>query len=154
MPTWNKAKGTLQQAEATLAQSRADQLKSGGRAWQDANRCYALHPFGEGESAISQQELDDAIQANLGAKAQVEAAKSCGGKRHRGNRNGQGRRFWEPKRAVETAKLNLGFTSITSPVDGIASIATAQLGDLVGPQTNTLTTVSTVKSHSRQLHSQ
>jgi membrane fusion protein (multidrug efflux system) len=40
--------------------------------------------------------------------------------------------------------LNLEFTKITSPIDGIASIAKAQIGDLVGPGTGELTTVSTV----------
>ncbi|HEX4121615.1 MAG TPA: efflux RND transporter periplasmic adaptor subunit [Verrucomicrobiae bacterium] len=74
------------------------------------------------EQAISQQELDDAVQANLGAKAAIEADNA----------------------AVETAKLNLGFTRITSPVDGIAGVAQAQIGDLVGLGSGTLTTVSTV----------
>ena len=46
--------------------------------------------------------------------------------------------------AVETAKLNLGFTRITSPVDGIADVARAQVGDLVSPNSGTLTTVSTL----------
>jgi membrane fusion protein (multidrug efflux system) len=45
---------------------------------------------------------------------------------------------------VEQAQLNLEFTKITSPIDGIASIAKAQIGDLVGPGTGELTTVSTV----------
>jgi membrane fusion protein (multidrug efflux system) len=67
------------------------------------------------EEAVSREELDDAIQANLAAKA-----------------------------VVESARLNLEFTRITSPVDGIAGIAAAQIGDLVGPATGPLTTVSTV----------
>src|SRR6266403_1408335 len=44
--------------------------------------------------------------------------------------------------AVETAKLNLGFTKISSPVDGIADVARAQVGDLVSSSSGTLTTVS------------
>jgi membrane fusion protein (multidrug efflux system) len=44
---------------------------------------------------------------------------------------------------VETARLNLGFTKVRSLVGGIAAIASAQLGDLVGP-TTLLTTVSQV----------
>ena len=62
--------------------------------------------------AISQQELDDAIQANLAAEAEVEAA-----------------------------RLNVQFCKITSPIDGIAGLAQAQIGDLVGPGTGPLTTV-------------
>lgn len=49
--------------------------------------------------------------------------------------------------AVETARLNLYYAQITSPVDGIAGIATAQIGDFVGPdsaQTTALTTISSV----------
>jgi membrane fusion protein, multidrug efflux system len=47
--------------------------------------------------------------------------------------------------AVETAQLNLGFTKITAPVDGIAGLAKAQIGDLVGTgSTSSLTTVSKI----------
>jgi membrane fusion protein (multidrug efflux system) len=74
------------------------------------------------EQAVSQEELDNAVQANLGAKASVAADKA----------------------AVENARLNIGFTKITSPVDGIAGIASAQIGDLVVPGGSVLTTVSTV----------
>jgi len=72
--------------------------------------------------AVSQQTLDDAVQANLAAKAAVAADQS----------------------AVENARLNLGFTRVLAPVDGIAGLAAAQIGDLVGPATGALTTVSTV----------
>lgn len=48
------------------------------------------------------------------------------------------------KAALQTADLNLGFTRITAPIDGLAGIARAQLGDLVGPSSGVLTTVSTV----------
>jgi membrane fusion protein (multidrug efflux system) len=74
------------------------------------------------EKAISQQELDDATQANLMAEAAIKADQA----------------------AVETAALNLGFCKITSPIDGIAGTAQAQIGDLVGPGTAVLTTVSTI----------
>jgi membrane fusion protein, multidrug efflux system len=46
--------------------------------------------------------------------------------------------------AVESAKLNLEFTRVVSPVDGIAGLAQAQIGDLVGPGSGLLTTVSKV----------
>ena len=74
------------------------------------------------DRAISQEEYDDAVQANLEAKAAVVSAQA----------------------QVEQAQLNLDFTRITSPIDGIASIAKAQIGDLVGPATGELTTVSTI----------
>jgi len=74
-------------------------------------------------NAVSQKDLDDATGAHLSAKAQLEAADA----------------------SLKTAKLNLGFTKITSPVTGIAGIAKAQIGDLLSPSMPTeLTTVSTV----------
>ncbi len=74
-------------------------------------------------NAVSKKDLDDATGSYLSAKAQLEAAEA----------------------ALKTAKLNLGFTRITSPVTGIAGIAKAQIGDLLSPSMATeLTTVSTV----------
>ncbi|MGV0951447.1 MAG: efflux RND transporter periplasmic adaptor subunit [Azonexus sp.] len=74
-------------------------------------------------NAVSQKDLDDATGSHLSAKAQLEAAEA----------------------SLKTAKLNLGFTKITSPVTGIAGIAKAQIGDLLSPTMQTeLTTVSVV----------
>ncbi len=75
------------------------------------------------QNAVSQKDLDDATGANLSAKAELEAADAN----------------------LKTAKLNLGFTRIASPVNGIAGIAKAQIGDLLSPSMPTeLTTVSSV----------
>src|SRR5262249_8603087 len=46
--------------------------------------------------------------------------------------------------SVKNAKLNLEFTKITAPVDGVAGIAQGQIGNLVNPNSGPLTTVSTV----------
>ncbi len=74
-------------------------------------------------NAVSQKDLDDATGADLSAKASLEAADA----------------------SLKTAKLNLGFTKIASPVTGIAGIAKAQIGDLLSPSMPTeLTTVSNV----------
>ncbi len=72
--------------------------------------------------AISKQELDDAIQANAAAKANVDAAKA----------------------ALQQAIINLGYTQITSPIDGIAGISNAQIGQLVSPSHGSLTVVSNI----------
>lgn len=75
------------------------------------------------KNAVSQKDLDDAIGMELTAGSAVEAAQA----------------------AVEEAQLNLEFTKITSPIDGIAGIAKTQLGNLVGPNTQEeLTSVSTL----------
>ena len=80
------------------------------------------------EQAVTQQDLDNAIQANVAAQAQVRAAKA---------------QIDAARAQVDAAQLNLGFTRIVSQIDGIAGIAQAQIGDLVGP-TSLLTTVSTL----------
>ncbi len=104
----------VSQAEGQLSQMQA-QL---GKAELDEKRYRPL----AADKAISQQELDDAVQARMSAQAQVVSARA----------------------AVDQARLNLGFTHIVSPVDGIAGLIQAQIGDLVGPTTGALTTVSTV----------
>ena len=74
-------------------------------------------------NAVSQRDKDNAIGSVQSAEAQVLAAQA----------------------QVRKAELDLGFTKIASPIDGIAGAAKAQMGDLVGtPQAPELTTVSTV----------
>ena len=105
----------LDQALAKLAQDKAQ----AGKTELDVKRYTPLAK----EQAISEEELDDAVQANLGADAQVKADEAV----------------------IENAQLNLGFTKIKSPIDGLAGIALAQIGDLVGQSGGSvLTTVSTI----------
>ena len=117
----DQARANLEQAKANLQRAQAQ----AGKTQQDVDRYTPLAK----ESAISQQELDDAIQNNLAAKAQVEQARAA---------------IASTQAAAENARLNLTFASITSPIDGVAAIATAQVGDLVGPSSPALTTVSTI----------
>lgn len=107
-------RAALDQAKGDLAQQQARL----GKATIDVNRYTPL----AAEQAISQQELDDAIQAKLAAEAAVAAAQAV----------------------VENAQVNLGFTNVTSLIDGVAGLANAQIGDLVGPNGSELTAVSTV----------
>src|SRR5579864_4536342 len=104
---------TRDQMRAQLGEARA-QL---GKAERDLQRD---RPLAE-QRAIAQSQLDNDVQAELAAQAAVNSAAA----------------------AVETAELNLGFTKVTSLIDGVAAIATAQIGDLVGPST-LLTTVSQI----------
>src|SRR5216117_360777 len=102
----------LAQAKGTLAKDKANQVKA------DADEKRALDLFKK--KVISDQERDTATAAAQAGRANIEADEA----------------------AVKQAELNLGYTKITSPIDGVAAIATAQVGDLVGPTTGTLTTVS------------
>ena len=116
----DQAKGQLANAEQQLAQAEANQVK----AQLDVDRYVPLAK----EQAVTQQDLDNAVQANRAAQAQVRAAKG---------------QIDAAKAQVDAAQLNLSFTKVVSLIDGIAGIAQAQIGDLVGPAT-LLTTVSTV----------
>ena len=104
----------LDRAKGDLAQSQA-QL---GKSMLDVDRDT---PLAEAK-AIAQSQLDNEVQAKLGAQAAVESAKA----------------------AVEQAGLNLEWTKVTSLVDGIAGIAQVQIGNLVGPN-SVLTSVSQVE---------
>lgn len=104
----------LEQARGKLAQDQAQQSRT---QWNVER--YA--PLAK-KNAISQQEYNDAIQANLAALAQLKADQA----------------------AVGAAELNVNFTKLTSPIDGLAGTAQAQIGDLVGPTSPILTTVSTI----------
>jgi RND family efflux transporter MFP subunit len=103
----------LDQANGDLARNQAALVK----ARIDVERFTPL----AAEKAISQEELDNAQAALRQAEADVGSATA----------------------AVERARLNLGWTRVVSPIDGIAGSAKAQVGDLVSGAT-LMTTVSTV----------
>src|SRR5467141_1246444 len=141
--------GQLEQAQAQLTQAQANQVKT----QLDVNK-YA--PLAE-QKAVTQQDLDNAVQANLVAKAQVEAARA-GVETARAQLRAANAQIGTAKAAINTAKgqvenakaavrtaqLNLGFTRIISPIDGIAGIAQAQVGNLISTTSSPLTTVSAV----------
>ncbi|MGH9969740.1 MAG: efflux RND transporter periplasmic adaptor subunit [Pyrinomonadaceae bacterium] len=143
-----QANSQLSQAQAQVAQSKANQVKT----QLDVNK-YA--PLAE-QKAVTQQDYDNAVQTNVVAKAQVEAgqagvdaaraqlrvanAQIGTAKAAIATAKGQ---VENAKAAVKTAALNLSFTRIISPIDGIAGIAQAQVGDLISAS-SPLTTVSTL----------
>jgi len=105
----------LAQAKSELLQEQAVQLATQA----DFQRSQELFE----KKVISAQEFENKKQLNQSHVAKVAALEA----------------------ALQTAQLNLGFTKITAPVEGIAGIAKAQIGDLVGPgSTETLTTVSKI----------
>jgi membrane fusion protein, multidrug efflux system len=130
-----QADGQLLQSQAQLAQSEANQVK----AQLDVDRYTPLAK----QQAITDQELDNAVQANLAAKAQVKAS-SAGVETAKAAIVAAKAAVTASEAAVKTAELNLGFTNITSLIDGIAGIAQAQVGNLVSPSSGPLTTVSTL----------
>ncbi len=130
-----QAKAQLTQAEAQLAVVEANQVKT----QLDVNR---YEPLAK-QQAITQQDLDNATQNNVAAKAQVQAAKAAI-ETARAQIQGATAAVQAASASVETAKLNLSFTRLTAPIDGLAGMALQQVGALVSPASGPVTTVSTV----------
>src|SRR6266516_642197 len=104
----------LAQAKGTLAKDKANLTKA------EADEKRAVDLFNK--KVISDQERDTAIAAAGSSRANVEADEA----------------------AVQQAELNLGYTKVTAPIDGLAGFANSQVVDLVGPTTGPLTTVSQI----------
>jgi len=104
----------LAQAKGTLAKDKANQVKA------DADKKRALDLFNK--KVISDQERDTAIAAADSSTANVVADEA----------------------AVKQADLNLGYTKITAPIDGVVGFANNQVGDLVNPTSGPLTTMSQI----------
>jgi membrane fusion protein (multidrug efflux system) len=130
-----QANSQLLQAQAQLAQSEANQVK----AQLDVDRYTPLAK----ERAVTTQDLDNATQSNVAAKAQVKAA-NAGVETAKSAIVAANAAVEAAKATVKTAELNLSFTKITSPIEGIAGIASAQVGNLIQPTGGALTTVSTL----------
>jgi RND family efflux transporter MFP subunit len=117
----DQAEGQLAQAKALLANAQAVQ----GRTQLDVERYTPLAQ----QQAASQQDLDNAVQNNMAAKATVATAQA---------------QIKTAEAAVETAKINLDFTRLVAPIDGIAGQAQLQVGALVNLSSGPVTSVSTV----------
>ncbi len=108
--------------QAAVDQAKADAAQKKARWDQTLANLKRIRPLAE-QNAVSQKDLDDAIGNEASAHSAYDAAKA----------------------ALDKAQLDLGFTYITAPITGIAGMAKAQIGNLVGPgQTEELTTVSDV----------
>ncbi|MEN6373932.1 MAG: efflux RND transporter periplasmic adaptor subunit [Smithella sp.] len=108
--------------QAALEQAQG-QLEAQQARWTTAKANLARIKPLAAVNAVSKKDLDDSIGMEQSARAAVLSARA----------------------SVDKSRLELGFTKIISPIDGIAGLAKAQLGNLVGPgATEELTTVSTV----------
>jgi membrane fusion protein (multidrug efflux system) len=108
--------------QAALEQAKGQLAINEGQLYTAKANLDKIRPLAA-VNAVSKKDLDDAIGREASSKAAVQAAKA----------------------AVRKSEIDLSFTKITSPIDGIAGISKAQLGDLVGsPGGPELTTVSTV----------
>ena len=131
----SQAKAQLTVAEAQVSVAEANQ----GRTQLDYERYVPLAR----QQAITQQDLDNATQNNLAAKAQLQAAKAQV-ETAQAQIQAAMAAVEAAKAAVSTAELNLGFTKLISPIEGIAGRAQEQVGALVSPSSGPVTTVSTL----------
>ncbi len=120
-----RAGETLFEIDPRQFQATYDQDKGTVARWEaelaNAKTTAARYRPLAAQKAISQQELDDAVTREQTAQASLATAQA----------------------ALEKAKLDLGWTKVVSPVDGIAGVASAQVGDLVN-RLKVMTTVSTL----------
>jgi RND family efflux transporter MFP subunit len=131
----SQAKAVLVQSQSQLLSAEANQRK----AQMDEDRYTPLVQ----QQAITQQDMDNAKQNNQSQQAQV-AANKAQVETAKAQIEAAQAGVTAADAAVQTAKVNLEFTRLTSPIDGIAGAATVQVGNLVGPATNAITTVSTL----------
>jgi len=119
---YDQAVGSLEQAKANLVSQEATYITAKANLER-------VRPLAK-RNAVSKKDLDDAVGQEASSRAAVESSKAA---------------ITSAAANVEKAKLDLNFTKIASPIDGLAGIAKAQLGNLVSPSMqNELTTVSTV----------
>ena len=106
--------------EAALRRARADRAEAAARFERATVQANRLRPLAA-QNAVSQQDLDNALASEQASRAAVDAARA----------------------AETTAELDLSYTRVTSPIDGMAGIATVDVGQYVGsPEPTVLTVVS------------
>jgi RND family efflux transporter MFP subunit len=144
-----QAKAQIAQAVAAVTQAEANQR----RTELDVDRYTPLVKDG----SVSQQEFDNAVQNNLAnqaavvsARANVEAARAnllrmqANAKQAQANITTSQANVAAAKATLDNAQLNLGWTQVKSPIDGLAGLRNVDIGDVASQDQTVLTTVSTI----------
>jgi len=139
----SQARGALDQTKAALEKAKAEVTQQEAQ-WTTAKANLArIKPLAD-QNAVSKKDLDDATGRELSTRSGVDAAKA-GVSVAEANIAAAEAQVLAAEASVEKAQLNLSFTKVTSPIDGIAGIAKTQIGNLIGPgSVEELTTISTV----------
>jgi RND family efflux transporter MFP subunit len=136
------ARGQLAQAKAQLAQTQAQLAQSVANQQRTQLDVDKYKPLAK-QQAITQQELDNAVQSNIAYTAQIESSKA-GVETAKAQIEASSAAVEAAQAAVDAAKVNTGFTHLVSPIDGIVGQAQVQVGNLVGPSSGVITMVSTL----------
>src|SRR5262249_33856944 len=151
------SRAQVEQARATVEQNEAQVQRAEATQHQtelDVGRYTPLAARG----SVSKQELDNAVQSNLANLAAVAAARAAVAnarasvsqaeaavEKAEADVKTQIAGIAAARAALDDARLNLGYTRVLSPINGIAGLRVANIGDYVGPTDSTpLTTVSQV----------
>ena len=100
---------------ATLDSAKGELARQEAILWNAKETKDRMVPLYK-EKAVSKKDLDDALAEEMAAKANVKTAQAH----------------------VQTAQLNLGFTSILAPVTGMSGRAIFREGALISPGSNNL----------------
>jgi len=147
----------VEQARATVVQDEAQVKRAEATQRQTELDVARYTPLAE-RGSVSQQELDNAVQSNLANLAAVAAARAtvlnaqasvtqaqAALEKAQADVQTQQANVTAARAALADARLNLGYTRVLSPIEGIAGFRGANIGDFVGPSDVTaLTTVSQV----------
>src|SRR5437016_3164047 len=147
----------VEQAMATVVQDEAQVKRAEATQRQTELDVGRYTPLAQ-RGSVSQQELDNAVQSNLANLAAVAAARAtvlnaqasvsqarAALEKAQADVKTQEANIAAARAALDDARLNLGYTSVLSPITGVAGFRVANIGDYVGPSDATpLTTVSQV----------
>jgi membrane fusion protein (multidrug efflux system) len=151
------SRAQIEQTMATVVQSEAQVKRAEATQRQTELDVSRYTPLAQ-RGSVSQQELDNAVQSNLAnlaavaaaraavlnAQASVSQAQAALEKAHADVKT-QEANIAAARAALADARLNLGYTSVLSPIAGVAGFRVANIGDYVGPNDSSpLTTVSQV----------
>jgi len=151
------SRAQVEQAKATVVQNEAQVKRAEATQRQTELDVARYTPLAQ-RGSVSQQELDNAVQSNLANLAAAAAARAAvlnaqasvtqaeaALEKAQADVQTQQANVTAARAALADARLNLGYTRVMSPVDGIAGFRGANIGDFVGPTDVTaLTTVSQV----------
>jgi membrane fusion protein (multidrug efflux system) len=135
------AESQLDQAKAAVAQAEADVTRAEANQKKTALEVDRYRPLA-GRGSVSQQELDNTVQNNEANLASLEAARANVVNAKAGVTKAQAE-IARARASLDEAELNLGWTKVTSPINGIAGIKNVDIGDLIATST-TMTAVSQV----------
>jgi RND family efflux transporter MFP subunit len=150
------AQAQVEQAKAQVAQALAAVTQAEANQRQTQLNVDKYTPAVK-DGSVSRQEYDNAVQSNLANQAAVESARAnvevaranllrmqASLKQAQADITRNQANVRSAKAVLDNAHLNLGWTQVTSPINGLAGLRNVNIGDVVTQDQTLLTTVSTL----------